>query len=129
LEAHGAALLAKHKVMGGNFAYTLGYVSSDGRLCPVRNLGRNHYVLMADSPEIWVLGRRGSRNHGGRGQNVLLESGGVRFTSTRHAGWPGDDPFVNQRGQVAPGIGVEDAVVAPSHLAPVPALSADVLAP
>jgi hypothetical protein len=124
LRARGDVLLVMQRMMGGNFAYTLGYVGRDFRLHAVRNRGRDYYVLMADAPEERTLGNRRSQNHGGRVQNVLFESGCVRLiSSSGRSACNGDDPYLNRRGFVAAGVGPDDAVVAPSYSSPLPALS------
>ena len=113
-EASGCRLEYLRKTAGGHYGYTLGYTENNQYHCP-SNQGRASFVLLSDMPSQNLEGRR-SRNHGGRGQNLLFEDGRVEFVRG-HA--YGEDPiFENDRGIVAPGAHSGDNVIAPNHLSP-----------
>lgn len=105
--------------LAGCYAYTLGYCNERGDLCGLsRNSGDDaHMPVMADAPPEdpgLHLASGNSRNHGGRGQNVLYLDGSVRFSPERGAGPNGDDIYVNQDGKLAAGRHRWDAVLGPS---------------
>jgi hypothetical protein len=101
--------------MGGSYGYCIGHLEC-GRLVPTKNLGRSYFAIMSDAPSD-VLPDHQSLNHGGRGQNVLLEDGHVAFiTGSQIAD---DDIFANDNHQVAAGIHADDSVIAGSGTAPV----------
>ncbi len=104
--------------MGGTYGYSLGYTDERGAYHSTKNLGRSHFALVADVPSADRPSRQ-SLNHGGRGQNVLFEDGQVRFTTSSTPEGLNDDIFVNRQGQVAAGVGPDDAVIAPSETCPV----------
>jgi hypothetical protein len=104
--------------MAGTYGYTLGYTDERGQYHGVKNQGRSHFAVVADVPSAQPSGRQ-SLNHAGRGQNVLFEDGGVRFTASSRPEGSGDDIFVNAEGLVAAGVGPDDAVIAPSETRPV----------
>ncbi len=120
LSAQGPKLVTYLNTMGGDFAYTLGYLNK-GRLQPVRNLGRKHMALLADAP-IDNLRNVALTNHV-NGQNVLFEDGHVRFLTTRiRPGGRGDDMFLNDHGQEWAGQHAEDVVLGRSGVSPFPAM-------
>jgi hypothetical protein len=101
--------------MGGSYGYCIGHLEC-GRLVPTKNLGRSYFAVMSDAPSD-VLPDHQSLNHGGRGQNVLLEDGHVAFiTGSQIAA---DDIFANDNHQVAAGIHADDSVIAGSGTAPI----------
>jgi hypothetical protein len=103
------------EIMGGDFAYSLGY-EEDGKYRTPSRMGRSNYVLLADKPSCRNLGKV-SNNHAGRGQNVLFEDGRVAFIV---GGFIGEDAiYENNLGLVAPGADRYDSVVASSWLAPI----------
>ena len=65
---------------------------------------------MSDSPS--DRADHQSQNHGGWGQNVLFENGGVKFLTKSKPDGSGDDIFTNDAGQVAAGLQQNDSVVA-----------------
>ncbi len=97
--------------LGGDYGYRLGYVVKD-RYIPVRNLRRESAVIMADSPDRRLDGSP-SNHHGAQGQNYLFESCRVQFLKPCRVG--GDDWFLNDEEQVAPGKHANDIVIAPSN--------------
>lgn len=118
-QARGPRLVKLQRQMGGDYAYTLGFVEK-GRLQGIRNNSRSNTPLLADAP------LENTRNIAigthGRGQNVLFEDGHVEFLATRFR--PGverqDDLFFNDDGFVHAGLHASDAVLAPSEASPMP---------
>jgi len=102
--------------MGGSYGYTLGY-KQDGKYHGAGNRRRSTLAVMADTPDPGAS-RGNSFNHGCCGQNVLFEDGHVSFLKRCQLTDSGDDIFTNILGQVGPGIGEDDSVVAPSHIGP-----------
>jgi hypothetical protein len=114
----GYELRTVQRTMGGDFGYNMGYVK-DGRLTRPRDQRRPNYVLVGDAPSD-SQSRRSSRNHGGRGQNVLFEDG--RFQFLRELVTPElfDDPYHNRAGWVEAGLDADDAVLGASADVPLP---------
>ncbi len=102
--------------MGGSFGYTLGFVEN-GRYHSPRNLHRPHYALVADAPSR-LLPNHQTLNHGGRGQNVLHETGEVSFYPTPQPRERADNVFLNELGLVDAGQHRNDSVIAPSDGVP-----------
>ncbi len=102
--------------MGGDFGYELGFWA-EGRYHARRNQRRDTFALMADAPFGDLQGRP-SLNHGGHGYNILYESGRVRYVRICGAKGVCFDYFLNDEGNVAAGMHEDDAVIAPSHAAP-----------
>jgi hypothetical protein len=103
------------------YGYALGYRDGDGALhgpdAPPGQACSNLLPLMADAPPAdGAFGN--SPNHGGLGQNVLYLDGSFKFVNDRHAGYDGDDIYVNRFGKVAPGVGWPDSVIVPSEVKP-----------
>ncbi|MCS7306386.1 MAG: hypothetical protein NZ602_14920 [Thermoguttaceae bacterium] len=108
--------------LGGAYGYSLGYIES-GQYRPPRNRHRSYFAVLADAPSPehpdWQ-----SFHHGGEGQNVFFEDGHVQFVVGCRLPPSTDHFFLNHQGFLAPGIGPEDAVVAPATARPqVPAIS------
>ena len=101
--------------MGGSYGYSLGYLH-DGQYQGTRNLHRPRFALAADAPS--TKQPHQSQNHAGRGQNVLFEDGHVQFLRCSQVLEGGDDIFVNDHRQVAAGLHLNDAVIAPSDARP-----------
>jgi len=95
------------------YAYSLGFRDEDGRLLPpgeTAEVPQSLNALMSDAPPAFgVIGN--SRNHEGKGQNVLFGDGHVRFATIRTVGYRGDDIFLNRERKVAAGLGAQDAVL------------------
>lgn len=105
-EAHAARL-------SPYYAYSLGYRDEAGNLhSPAESpdVPRSLTPLMADSPPAYGIAGN-SRNHEGKGQNVLFADGHVRFATLRTVGYGGDDIFLNRDRKVAAGLGAQDAVL------------------
>ncbi len=103
--------------LGGSYGYNLGYVAN-GEYQATKNLRRSTFALVADSPEMKPPYH--SQNHGGCGQNVLFEDGHVQYLTTCRAHGCSDDIYVNDEGEIAPGLHVNDAVIAPNVVEPLP---------
>lgn len=114
-DAEGGQLRRLQRKMGGSYGYTLGYVEND-RVLPVRDQGRNHFAVMADMPSLHLVGRQ-SANHRQSGQNVLYESGLVRYLVDCQCKC-GDPIFLSDRGFVEPGLHENDAVIGESASRP-----------
>jgi prepilin-type processing-associated H-X9-DG protein len=102
------------------YGYSLGYRDADGvchgpRFDPADPNAQ--LPLMSDCPPV-DLALGNSRNHGGRGQNVLFMDGHVRFCTTRNVGVNGDDIFVNWDNRVEAGRDALDTVLGRSNAHP-----------
>ncbi|MGA2062672.1 MAG: hypothetical protein ABSG67_19545 [Thermoguttaceae bacterium] len=102
--------------LGGSYGYNLGY-TRDGSYYPTKNLYRDNFAIMSDSPS--DRPDHQSENHGGLGQNVLFENGSVRFLTQSKPEGSNDDIFTNDAGQVAAGLQQNDSVVGASQTAPI----------
>ena len=102
--------------LGGSYGYNLGY-TRDGLYHPTRNLNRDNFAVMSDSPS--DRPEHQSENHGGWGQNVLFENGSVKFLTVSKPEGSNDDIFTNDAGQVAAGLQQNDSVVGASQTAPI----------
>ncbi len=94
-----------------SYAFTLGYRDDNGIWHPVNradDVGDNAVLVFADSPPPGITPGN-SRNHAGRGQNVLFLDGRVQFLSLRT--FAGDDIYLNSANRVAAGNGVRDFVL------------------
>ena len=103
------------RTMGGDFGYTLGHRSADGRLEPNRDLRRTHHPLMADAPATCC---EKSDNHPDGFHYILFEDG--HFERLRVDGIHRDDDHLyrNHEGEVAAGVDPDDAVIGDSHHQP-----------
>lgn len=110
-------LVVLRQQIGGSYGYTLGH-QQRGVLRPTRNLSRSYFAIMADAPCAEMPGRQ-SRNHGGHGQNVLLEDGHVEFVVHPQSAIGPDDIFANDAQHVAVGMHCDDSVIATSETEPV----------
>ena len=96
--------------MVGSYGYPLGY-TEDGVYHGTRDLGRTYFALVADTPGSDPSNGRQSLNHGGRGQNVLFECGGVRFVTSPRPDPSADHIYINDGGFEAPGLHYNDSVI------------------
>jgi hypothetical protein len=111
-----AKIVNLRPTLGGSYGYNLGY-TSDGKYYPTKNLYRNNFAVMSDSPS--DRPDHQSKNHGGWGQNVLYENESVKFITKSKPDGSNDDIFTNDAGQVAAGMRQNDSVVGPSQAAPI----------
>ncbi len=102
--------------LGGSYGYNLGY-TRDGSYYPTKNLYRDNFAIMSDSPS--DRPDHQSENHGGLGQNVLFENGSVKFLTQSKPEGSNDDIFTNDAGLVAAGLQQNDSVVGASQTAPI----------
>jgi hypothetical protein len=109
-------LVRLHRLMGGTYGYSLGYMVKDRYQSP-KNLQRPNFALMADAPS--TSGPKpASANHGECGQNVLFEDGHVALLADCTLEEGRDNIYLNDQGMVAPGLHMLDSVVAPSSARP-----------
>jgi hypothetical protein len=113
--AQGEELARLQQQMGGSYGYNIGYVSQ-GRYQATKNLRRATFALMADAPNFKPPYR--SLNHQGCGQNVLFEDLHVQYLTSCKARGCSDDIYLNDEGEVAPGLHPNDAVIGPSAFRP-----------
>lgn len=100
-----------------SYAFTLGYRDDSGVWHAVNRSENsdNAVLIFADSPPAAVA-TGNSRNHGGRGQNVLYLNGAVQFLTQRTLA--GDDIYLNTDRIVAAGNGTRDFVCGNSAAKP-----------
>lgn len=106
----------KH-LLSGSYGYSLGY-EVDGKYHAPQNLHRATHALVSDTPNQQSKGYQ-STNHGGYGQNVWFEDGHVQFLEDGMV--PGelrDNIFLNDDGEVGPGLHLNDAVIGTSASTP-----------
>jgi hypothetical protein len=103
--------------MGGSYGYNLGYVRN-GEVEATKNLYRDNFAIMSDAPNLKTPNFQ-SANHGGRGQNVLFESGAVRFLHDTKTPGTNDNIFTNNAGRMAAGLNSHDSVLGASSSAPI----------
>jgi hypothetical protein len=115
-KAAGRELAQLQQRMGGSYGYCLGYFDH-GVLQPTRNLNRQYFAILADAPS--DRPDHQSANHDFLGQNVLYDDFHVAFCSTSRPVDGGDDIYVNDDNEVAPGLRPDDSVLAPSGTPPV----------
>jgi hypothetical protein len=114
-----------------SYAYSMGYQDAAGQLHGLRVdhvLNDNDRIpVMADRPSfnqtrgVFAESTPNSRNHDGKGQNVLYLGGAVRFVTSPRIGAYGDDIYLNEQNRIAAGLHRLDAVLGASDFKPVPA--------
>jgi hypothetical protein len=113
--------------LAGCYAYSLGYLDSNGHLQPIRPHEDNDCLpIMADRPPFEQKASVGpvtgnSQNHrisSRRGQNVLFLGGHVVFATTRNVGVDGDDIYLNRQNFPFAGTDRFDAVLGASDWRP-----------
>ncbi|MCR9295545.1 MAG: hypothetical protein NXI32_22745 [bacterium] len=105
--------------LGGDYAYGLG-VLEDGTIVAPRCEGRSSFAVLADAPIFDDTGER-FLAHQGQGINIFYEDGRVEFLRMKDAQtvFQGrDNPFRNDRGAHAVGLGPGDSSLAPSPISP-----------
>jgi hypothetical protein len=120
---NGPQLEQARKYAGGSYGYTLGHFE-DGHYAGTHDRLRSNFALMSDSPCPENPDRQ-TRNHDGRGQNVLFEDGHVAYLNAPLAEGSHDHLFLNEEGDVAPGIHPNDSVIVPGSFIPKPLSSRD----
>ncbi|QGJ71582.1 Hypothetical protein PBC10988_32890 [Planctomycetales bacterium 10988] len=111
LEADEESLKILKRSLGGSYAFSLGYEQEQDEQNPM--LSRSQFALVADRPSA-LEPQLQSRNHGGKGQNVLFEDGHVQFLSDPVLPASAmDHIFLNRIGLQAPGLDEQDSVMAP----------------
>jgi len=114
-KGQGKQLAELQRSMGGSYGYHVGQLVN-GELQGRKNAARATFALMADAPNVDMPNYQ-SLNHGGQGQNVLFEDGRVIFTTSSEI--DGDDIYVNDDGQFAPGVRENDSVIGHSGQVPI----------
>jgi hypothetical protein len=115
--ATGKERCLRRRLMGGSYAYQLGYIEKD-RYCGIRNEGSCRKAVLADAPS-GELTNLQSANHGGCGQNVLRQDGSVKYQkSCTLAEFNNDHLFLNIDGKQEAGRGPHDTVLGPSEATP-----------
>lgn len=108
---------AHASLLGGCYAYSLGYRDASGRLYGLCKKDDEGLPLLADRPctdaESACNGRGNSPNHNGW-QNVLYRGGHVRFVNSPEVGLNNDHIYLNRSGKVAAGECLEDTVLGAS---------------
>jgi hypothetical protein len=105
------------QLMGGSYAYRMGYFEGD-RYCAIRNERSGRKAILADAPSGEVNSSKCS-NHGDCGINVLYEDGCVRFQKEATAPEVvGDFIYLNDFGKVAAGLDRNDTVLGRSAATP-----------
>lgn len=116
--ATGETLVRLQKMAGGSYGFNIGFIE-DGVYKAPKHEGRSYYCLMSDAPATFKPERM-TKNHGGRGQNMLYEDGCVKWVVDPCQELC-DDPYLNRSGIVAAGDDCTDVVVAESIARPRPA--------
>jgi hypothetical protein len=104
-------------LMGGSYAFILGYRDSGGRYQQLRFTMDPNVPMMADAPRMVRLGVR-SASHGGCGQFVLYQSLNVVYRANSDLGANLDNIFLNLEGEHAAGCDKTDVVLGGSPFGP-----------
>lgn len=92
---YGNRYVPAEKPWAGNYAYVVGYRDERGEYHYVKYTGSEEKPMLADPPQISALGVR-SGSHGGRGQNVLNQSLGVKFRTNCDLAADTDNMYLNK---------------------------------
>jgi hypothetical protein len=103
------------RLIGGSYAYRMGYRDENGDYRQVPFTGQARSPLMADAPSDSEAGLR-SANHHGNGLNVIDQNMQVRFQTECMLG--GDNIYTNDDGEQAAGLDAQDIVLGPSDIGP-----------
>jgi hypothetical protein len=114
--ARGAELARVQSLVGGSYAYNLGYLQDRVHMA-ARHLGRPTFAIMSDAPSEHLIGRM-SANHGGRGQNVLFDDMHVEYLNECRTQDCRDSLFVNNMNLVGAGVNENDIVLGASDASP-----------
>jgi hypothetical protein len=118
LAARGVTAEQLRKLMAGDYAYSLGYLGSDGRVRQIRFSRSRLVPLLADAPSFAIAGFQ-SANHGGCGQNVLFQDLSSRYCTQCVSPDRQDHWFLNAEGEPAAGRHAQDIVLGPSGATPI----------
>ncbi len=115
--ANSAEIRSLRKIMGGSYAYRIGYVTNRGSYRHVNFTSSTYEPMMADKPSFAVVGFQ-SDHHGSCGQNVLFQDQSVRFVQmclekNRDKNW-----YLNEDNQHAAGKSKHDVVMIRSEARP-----------
>ena len=116
-KSSGPQLQTLRKLMGGSFAYRVGYVDTKGRYRQIQFTGRSNAPLMADKPSDQLVGFQ-SANHGGCGQNVLFQDFSARYVYLCRQEGQDQHWYLNEQGHPAAGTHKNDVVMMSSELRP-----------
>ena len=116
-QAVGETLHVIQRSLGGSYGYNLGFVENGKHRAPQMQ-GRTQYAVMSDAPSHFDSARY-SKNHSGRGQNMLYADNHVRFVVDL-ANDLLDDPYRNRSGIIAAGEDADDIVLGNSIARPMP---------
>jgi len=117
--ATGETLARLQRRLGGSYGFNIGFIE-DGVYKAPKHEGRAYYCLMSDAPATFRPERM-TRNHGGRGQNMLHEDCSVRWV-VHPCRDLCDDPYLNRSGIVAAGVDCTDVVLGESLAKPMPGI-------
>lgn len=107
-----AALAAMQRMMGGSYAFTLGF-AENGVIQDLRRDGSPFRAVLADRAEALFPGHNSA--HAGRGANVLFDDGHYMFVRFDVSHPIDEHLFRNRIGEIAPGLDPDDSVLAPSE--------------
>ena len=107
-------LPALQRLAGGTYFYSLGYMEGGKyRAIKLRNCPK--FVLISEPP---ANINRPDLHHGQIGHNALIQNGAVRFMTDCQLECCNDDQFLNDNGEIAPGLHEGDAVLVGSGVGP-----------
>jgi hypothetical protein len=111
-------LAEMRRTMSGSYAYRIGYIAGD-RYYGIRNERSPRAPLLSDSPS-YLMANLQSANHGGCGQNMLMQDGSVGYqrTSMLLAPHGEDQIFLNDVNVPEAGHGKFDTVLMRSDATP-----------
>jgi hypothetical protein len=110
------------RLMGGNYAYSMGFVDQDGNLRQTKFTGSRHIPLLSDAPCGKVAFFQ-SGNHGKCGQNVIFQDLSSRFCLQCADMRDKDHWFLNDNNQHQAGLHAADLVLGRSEARPLTGLS------
>ncbi|HTN74924.1 MAG TPA: hypothetical protein VL096_06745 [Pirellulaceae bacterium] len=115
-QADGPELVKLQQQVGGSTAFPLGYRERDKLGC-CKKQNRENYALASDAPT-GVVPHLVSNHHDGHGQNVVFESGRVKYVRECGTAECGDSLFLNRENHIEAGLCPEDIVLAVSGTPP-----------
>lgn len=101
--------------LGGSYSMSMGYEENDG-FHGLQNMGRDDFALISDVPDPMSPDFR-SDNHAG-GSNILFEGGNVRYVTAPVSTVGNDHFYLNDAGQIGPGLNRYDSVIPPAGRVP-----------